>query len=472
MPANSGGMTLRATTQGARQTSGGTAARSVPSDQEARAKSTGVTSVSEARKWLQTNGHIDNVSDTIELDTLKNVLLQLARHADTTIELRDGLWAVAYGLEATSTGALEKTVAAVMGKAMENCKEAIGNLIGETAKSMEGIVHQTKETLSRLEERRGEEISDQAERTDREGGTNWPGRTYAEVTRRAEREDIDHRNKNRSRQLIIDNTQRGESWGGLTERELIEKAKIAKDLMGIQGIDSPKVEFITACKLINGGILYELSTVDAAKWFAKEEVRAAFLDKFSAGAIIKERTFPVIAEFVPVTLEDQVMDKLREIESGNGLHRGELASAKWARPPQARHKSQKVAHLIVACSSMEGANHIIRKGLAIEGKRVMARKLEQEPRRCLKCQRYGKGHLAGECKQEKDTCAICANDHRMKDCKETDPSKFTCVNCKSRGIPHDHPASARSCPAFVEVKARLAYRTLEAKYKYFLTNQT
>lgn len=65
--------------------------------------------------------------------------------------------------------------------------------------------------------------------------------------------------------MIINNTQGGEGWKGLTERELIEKAKIAKDLMGIQGIDSPKVEFITACRLTNGGVLYELSTTKVAK---------------------------------------------------------------------------------------------------------------------------------------------------------------------------------------------------------------
>lgn len=126
----------------------------------------------------------------------------------------------------------------------------------------------------------------------------------------------------------------------------------------------------------------------------------------------------------------------------------------------------------MACASVEGANHIIRNGLAIEGKRVKARKLEQEPRRCLKCQKYGRGHLAGECKQERDTCTICAKEHKTRDCKETDPTNFSCITCKAKGIRHDHLASARSCPAFMEAKARLDYRTPEAKYRYFPTDQT
>lgn len=65
----------------------------------------------------------------------------------------------------------------------------------------------------------------------------------------------------------------------------------------------------------------------------KREVSTAFLEKFSMGAVIKDRTYSVIVEFVPVVLGNQVTDKLGEIERGNGLQPGELVMARWARPP-------------------------------------------------------------------------------------------------------------------------------------------
>lgn len=213
MPANSRGMMLWATMQRARQLNGPLAMCSIPTEQEARTKSTGVTDINEARKWLKMNGHIDNISDTIELGTLKNVLLQLARHADMTMEIRDGLRAVAYGLDANSADAMQKTVAKVMEKAMENCKEIIGELMEKMVKSIESIVNQVRETVGRVEERREEEKAEQASKMKRGGSTNWIGRTYAEVTQRVEQEDIDHRNRSRSCQMIIDNAQGGGDGG-------------------------------------------------------------------------------------------------------------------------------------------------------------------------------------------------------------------------------------------------------------------
>lgn len=141
------------------------------------------------------------------------------------------------------------------------------------------------------------------------------------------------------------------------------------------------------------------------------------------------------------------------------------------RAPRARHENQKVAHLIMACAMDEGANHIIKNRLMVEGKRVLGRKLDFESKRCLKCQRYGKGHIANECKQDRDTCSMCTGEHRTRDCKEMDATKFKCVNCKVKELWHDHPSSSRTCPAFVEAKNRLLKRSPEMKYKFYPTDQ-
>ncbi|KNZ71334.1 hypothetical protein J132_00022, partial [Termitomyces sp. J132] len=188
-------------------------------------------------------------------------------------------------------------------------------------------------------------------------------------------------------------------------------------------------------------------------------------------ATVKDRVYNVFVEFVPIGLGDNPMERLGAIESRNGLHPGEIVTAKWARAPQARHEKQRVAHLVISCATDRGANEVIRHGLVIEGKRVNARKLDLEPRRCLKCQRYGRGHLASECKQEADMCGMCGKAHRTRDCTETEPKAFSCVSCKAKGAKHDHPSASRMCPAFIEAKTKLSERTPEMRYKFYPMEQ-
>ena len=151
--------------------------------------------------------------------------------------------------------------------------------------------------------------------------------SFAQAAWRAEHKDMLQRVSNKTRQMLIDNVEGNNAWRGLTERELVEKAKIARDLMGIQGLDSPKVEFLSARALKNGGILYELNSAGAAEWLAKLDVRKAFIDKFGTGAKVKDRTYSVFLEFIPVTLGDSPAENLGLVESRNGLHPGELVTA-------------------------------------------------------------------------------------------------------------------------------------------------
>ena len=54
---------------------------------------------------------------------------------------------------------------------------------------------------------------------------------------------------------------------------------------------------------------------------------------------------------------------------------------------------QKAAHLITHFQTNEVANIAIKEGIVIVGKRVWARWMQKEPRRCLKCQLLTARHL-------------------------------------------------------------------------------
>ena len=131
-----------------------------------------------------------------------------------------------------------------------------------------------------------------------------------------------------------------------------------------------------------------------------------------------------------------------------------------------RTTGQCSAHLIAKLRSPEAANQAIRDGLIIAGKQVWARRMKKEPRRCLRCQTMGSGHLAAECDQPM-TCGTCSKEHRTTDCSEDEQVKFWCANCKS----HGHTSWDRTCPKFIENSRRLEQLNPEGMYIYFPTEE-
>ncbi|TDL19050.1 hypothetical protein BD410DRAFT_697962, partial [Rickenella mellea] len=218
--------------------------------------------------------------------------------------------------------------------------------------------------------------------------------------------------------------------------------------------------------LKNGGVVYDMSSTAAALWLKTKDVMKAFLESFGGTSIIKERAYTVIAEFVPVTLDLNDADACTQIEKDNNLPSLSILTAKWIKPVHKRSQTQRTAHLIIALNSPESANQFLRDGAYIKGKKVWTRKLLQEPKRCLKCQRVGSDHLANECKSEHDICGNCGDKHRTSSCEINDPSLYYCVNCKH----HGHAAWDRLCPKFMEISTRFLARNPTNKYRFFPTN--
>lgn len=279
------------------------------------------------------------------------------------------------------------------------------------------------------------------------------------------------RNDAKQRQVLIDTAPGIDTNGlaSLTEAELVAKGKAALDLMGMEASDAPRgTEFKGARKLKNGGVIYDMDTPAAASWLKSDGVMQSFLTKYGGTSIIKDRSYTVVAEYVPTTvnLETEPHTEYKRIEDANDLRAMSVLSAKWIKPPHRRTQGQRTAHLLIGFKTIEAANTAIRNGLYIAGKRVTNRKLIQEPRRCMKCQGIGGGHLAAECPQVADTCGTCAGAHRTETCQISDSRGYRCANCQTRG----HAAWDRTCPAFLSSAARLTERNPDNKYRYFLSD--
>ncbi|KAG1794545.1 uncharacterized protein HD556DRAFT_1188813, partial [Suillus plorans] len=222
----------------------------------------------------------------------------------------------------------------------------------------------------------------------------------------------------------------------------------------------------SARRLPHGGILYELDSAESAQWLNTPAHRGKFAVNFGPNATVKDRSFNILVENVPLSYNPSSIHSNTEVEAKGGLKQGSITKARWIKPINRRKADQRTAHVIITLRTKESANQILRFGISIEGKKVYGRKLLPEPMRCLKCQSYDVSHVAAECTQEHDTCGTCGAKHRTATCKVDDPNYYQCANCDCQG----HASWSRECPTFVNKWENFKSRSEDAKYRYFPTD--
>lgn len=248
-----------------------------------------------------------------------------------------------------------------------------------------------------------------------------------------------------SRRVLVDKAPgaEGNAWTSLNERHIVEKGKLALELMMAESPPPDKIEVIGASKLANGGVLLELSSAEAAQYIRKE--RKAFCDAMGGTMVIKSREYATIAEYVPVSHNSDSAEELRLIEQRSELPENSITATRWIKPPGRRKEGQQSAHLIVRFNHPDAANVALTSGMVIACKRVQARVIDNEPKRCHKCQSF-EGHIAANCKKE-EVCATCgALDHTSRECTVSEHSEFFCINCNVKG----HAAWSKECLAYLE----------------------
>ena len=135
-----------------------------------------------------------------------------------------------------------------------------------------------------------------------------------------------------------------------------------------------------------------MDSEDGANWFKHDEVTKAFENCFPGTVKIKGNNYQVVVQFLPVRLKNCLEDLHTEIETKNNLTKGSIASIKWLRNPANWNPTQMKVHAVFAIKHRNEVNDIISKGLLINSAHHDARKLEEDPKRCFKCQLIGAGH--------------------------------------------------------------------------------
>jgi hypothetical protein len=363
-----------------------------------------------------------------------------------------------------------------MRDAVEHVTIAAKDITGKLNEFNDGF-HESAEQLAQatqeLTDRTSEKAAPPNSQTNDELGIAHYLKSYANITKQQvppAHAAIIAKGEQSAKQILVqkDPKSTDNALSDLTEKELVAKANTTLELMDTEALEMPPgVAFVGAKKLRNGNVLYQLNTHDAGNWIKSEDVQKVFMESYGGTASMQNKIHYVIAEFVPITFIEDSSFIHSKIEEESAIPADSLVFSKYIKPAHLRSNNQKVAHVTLGFNSKHSANEAIQAGLFIEGKHVDVRKKLTEPRRCLKCQKFG--HFVLDCKATEDTCARCNGKHRTSTCKETNTANFACSNCIGTNA-KGHGAADRRCPAFKTELDKLHNRVPDNKYKYFPTS--
>ncbi|KAG1846154.1 hypothetical protein C8R48DRAFT_570946, partial [Suillus tomentosus] len=230
----------------------------------------------------------------------------------------------------------------------------------------------------------------------------------------------------RARQVLIEIPKESNlAPGKISHAQLV--AKIMNALKTIMNDDTPELDLRAVSQFKTGGTVIEMLSSEAAEYLKTKNIKERFINVLDPNATLKERTYQVVIQFVPLTFDPDNMEHLRELEQENRWEQDTITSARWIKPPNKRTPTQRVTHLTIRLNDPKAANKSIRDGITLNKNRLQAKKNKQESFRCAKCQHYG--HFAKECISHKDACANCAGEHRTSECDNRDHT--CCIPCAS-----------------------------------------
>jgi len=440
-----------------------------------------------AKKWLADHDYII-VGEDLSISALTMALFYLANgRVCTSSQLVNGIRAIALCLDEIGVDRGNPSLA------KEAAETTASELAAETATILTDLADKAIKSIAEIETKCKEILTEvQTQRSAPESQTNdiqpqpQTHPSYAEALKKPGHPMTSNDRTHRAvlakeemlrKQILVDGIEGiQDGTEGLTPKLLVTKANLAIDLMAVldpeTSSDKPKdAKIVSARVLSNKGVILEAINEDTATWLRGEKSARAFTASISSQAHLKPRAFHIAIEFVPTSLNDQLSSLLKTIETENGLKSDSLVSARWMRAPNNWREDQRSAHAILTTNDPQTANAMLKEGLIVEGSRLQTRKLEEEPKRCFKCQKFSTKHTAASCTEITCWCPNCAKPHAIDECRTRNRSEYACIGCRAKGLPDQHAAWDRKCPGYIEEKTKIMVRHPEYEYKFYLTNE-
>ena len=434
-----------------------------------------VKDINDAKKLLVKQGWTEK-GEPISLETLARILLAHSLNTKVTAETASVMTAVAFIIMTNLQDGIAQGVASSV---TELLKHSIASMTVDVQKNLE--LHasklaesaQAQATIAQDMQKTQEEMAESARqaatqvRTYSQAVTTHPAPpvhpappiTHSQI-------QIQNRERIKKRQVLVDFKKTEElQLEDMDEKTITRKAVDAIHTVyaAAAGPKPLEVKLKSGTLLRNGGLLLELNSDEAASWLKSDEIIASFLENVGSGASVKNRTYQVIVQFVPVSFDPAAEENIRTYEEHNNIAAGSVAKAEWIKPIKDRKKNQKVATLRVYHRDAESANAILKQGAYIFNKRVVPKRPHREPIRCLRCHKFG--HERRDCKYANAYCGKCSFLHETEDCSAS-PNAYKCINCLG-----PHPSYDRECPAFWEKCQQMDQQCPENGLAYYPTEE-
>lgn len=461
-----------------------------------------------ARRWLADNNLIIE-GETTTIATLSMALLWIADgRLNAIIDWISGMRAVALCMDSLHLNDSINDITTDAKKAIDRISELAAEQINKAAEASR--ITMEKEETERKARREEDEEKQKAERKaederltkqaaaaaataaveaqrNQKTHNGAATSTYADATRSSKpatsqnrdtklREEITVREKKKAKQILIDGLPGIKKAEDVKPEEMVKKMNTAwnsldtdyTDHVDGRSILKPTgAKFVTAKGLNNGGVLMEMNTEEGIDYLKVPEARRNFEENLGEEVSIKERAHTVLTEFVPTGLRQSLEKMERKIEDDNGLELGDLTRIRWMRDPETNwRQGQKYAHAILTIRRRSQANKILRDGIIISGQRHRTRKLEDDPRRCYKCQVIEPGHRAAECKNAEVCADCCSKNHTTAKCDRSRQQQ-KCASCTEAQLPHQHASWSRECPIYIKHRNKLRDRLPENHLRYY-----
>ncbi|KAG2130233.1 hypothetical protein DEU56DRAFT_955912 [Suillus clintonianus] len=172
----------------------------------------------------------------------------------------------------------------------------------------------------------------------------------------------------KARQILINVTLDGPiAPSKVSHAQLVEKIQTA--ISSLDDADKPILVIKNINQYRNGGTVIEMTTAEAAEFLKKNTVKEELIKKLDPKAVFKDRGYPVVIQFVPLTYDPDNQNHIRELEAENNWEEGTITLARWIKPPNKRNEQQRVAHLLIILKNPNNANEGIRNGITLENAR-------------------------------------------------------------------------------------------------------
>ena len=134
----------------------------------------------------------------------------------------------------------------------------------------------------------------------------------------------------------------GEGLEDLREKQWVEKANMALELMVAQEEEKPNGTcFVGVSKeREKKGVIFKMNSGEVAGWIRDRKVMAAFLAKMGSTVDFKAHTYEVVMDWVPILFGAEEPAAWKRVEQSNGLRESAIQEAAWIKPTHLHATSQ------------------------------------------------------------------------------------------------------------------------------------